>query len=418
MSRLDRRRLLRELVDVALLAADPRAAVRTHVTASLGRWPRGTPTFVIALGKAAPAMLSGVFDADRAPMGILVTTEAQALGDLGDSIRDTFEIFRGEHPVPGPESQNAGRRLLELVASLSPEARVLCLLSGGASALCEFPVSGISFDDIQEMTRRLLASGLPIEILNAARCAVSALKGGRLRALLGERDVVTLLVSDVPSDDPSIIGSGPLDAGGEALLGRLETLQKHAVFGALPVSVQEAIRTFVPVASLGQPSTVLLSGRAVAERVAEAARAKGLSVAIEGPLEGEARRRGAELAVRGVNVDCTVLYGETTVTLPAEGVGGAGGRNQELALAFAEALAATSSRVLLALATDGADGVSKNAGAIVDGETRQRGEGASGRSIAQALSAHDAAPFLEASGDALRLPATGTNVADITVILR
>ena len=423
MSRLSdasdvRRTVLRALAAAAISAASPRAAVRDFLSKSQAQEPAGAPLFVVALGKAAVAMAAGALDALPGAAGLLISTE-DALEGATAEVADVFQMFAGDHPVPGPRSLAAGVQLLAAVTSLSPDARVLCLLSGGASALCEVPIASVSLDELQAMNRALLASGLPIDVVNAARTSVSELKGGHLRALLGERKVVTLVVSDVPSDDPTVIASGLMDAPGESLRERLDRLERHSVFPALPRSVQQAILEDEGLPRSQPASQVLVSGRLVAEALAREAEARGLSVTVEGPLEGEARLRGEELALRDLSVECTVFFGETTVTLGPEvhDAGGRGGRNQELALAFASKLPVHSPRMLLALATDGVDGTTVSAGAIVDSDTCARGV-AQGLAPLRSLDIHDAGTFLEASGDALRLPRTGTNVADLTVILR
>ena len=368
------------------------------------------PPWVLAIGKAARGMAEGVKAALPSASGLVIATEPSSPWALPG-----FEVLEGDHPVPGTRSLMAGARIFETVRALPPSRPVLCVLSGGASALAEVLVPSVSLDELQVMTRVLLDSGLPIEIVNACRSVVSELKGGRLRALLGERPRESLVVSDVTSDDPTVIASGPLDAPGEAAVrARLASLQAHSAFSTLPASVQQAVRSYEPLAPSASPSKVVLSGRRVAEAVADHARLQGWSVETIGPMEGEARERGRELATRLLNAECTVIFGETTVTIDREMRRGEGGRNQELALAFAAALPVESSRVLLALATDGVDGQSSNAGAIVDAGTRGR---ACKLDVAHALVSHDAATFLEASGDALRLLATGTNVADLTVIL-
>lgn len=364
---------------------------------------------MLAIGKAARAMAAGAKAALPQARGLIVTT-AQS----NSSTPRDFELLEADHPVPRARSLGAGMRILESVQSLPPSHSVLCLLSGGASALAEVLIPSVTADELVTMTEVLLGSGLPIEVLNACRSTVSELKGGRLRALLGRRAIEALVVSDVSSDDPAIIASGPLDAAGEATRARLATLGRHPAFGRLPSSVREAIRTYEPLPPSSCPSKVVLSGRLVAEAVAEEGRLRGWSVAVTGPVEGEASERGRHLATCNLDVECTIMFGETTVTIDHGVTPGKGGRNQELALAFAAALPPHSSRVLLALATDGIDGQSSNAGAIVDAGTCGRD---SGLDVAHCLSVHDAATFLEVSGDALQLSATGTNVADLTVIL-
>ncbi|MFO0665192.1 MAG: DUF4147 domain-containing protein [Polyangiaceae bacterium] len=409
-----RRSFLRGLVSIALAAADPESAVARSVTALRSRDPDPFP-WVLAVGKAARAMARGAKQGDPRAVGLIVgPREADPTEAL-----EGFDVVEGDHPIPGTGSAASGQAVLSGLLSLPPGARVLCLFSGGASSLCEMPVGGVPFADLQAMTSILLGSGLPIEVINAARGAVSALKAGRMRLLLEAdgRKHDTLVVSDVPSDDPTVIASGPMDAPGNAARTRLSELQASPAFAALPASVKKAMASYEPLPSGGRPSRVILSGRTVANVLSKVAAAEGLSVDVRGPLRGEASRVGRELATIELNADCTVWFGETTVTLGSGEERGRGGRNQELALSFASASPEGSQRVLLALATDGVDGDSDHAGAIVDAHTVLRGE-ALGSSAREALRRHDAGSFLHRAGDALQTGRTGVNVSDITIVLR
>ena len=334
--------------------------------------------------------------------------------------------MRGGHPLPDRQSLAAGERVAGWLAEIDPSQRLLALISGGASACLERPVPGLTLDDLVATQRALLASGLPIQPVNAVRKHLSLLKGGgALRATRGR--VFALLLSDVPGDDPATLASGPFAADPTTFAQALEAV------GGLPVpepvhryltagargEVPETLKPGDP--ALARVETVLLAGgRTAAQAVLAEVRRHGFT-AVDGDLTGEAAAAGRELVARGRALGeraALVLAGETTVKLDQ---GGHGGRNGELALAAARELAAGPSgtvEAVLALATDGEDGPTRYAGAVVDNWSWEAARRA-GVDPAAALERHDSYTALAAVPDTvLETGPTGTNVADLAVYLR
>lgn len=301
-------------------------------------------------------------------------------------------VARGGHPVPNAESFASGERALKLADENRARAETLVvLLSGGASAMMAAPAPGVTLDDKIALTERLLRSGLPIAAMNAERKRLSAIKGGKLAVRAGRS--ITFAISDVHApieDDPSVIGSGPTIA---------DPPPPHAQF-------------------------VLAGSRRDAMEGAEgAARRLGYHVERIGPPTlGDAAAAGRAfvdtahaLARRHPGPLCVVASGETTVTLG--GATGRGGRNQEFALAAAMAMARSGEGVLASIGTDGIDGPTVAAGAIVDAMTIARAQ-ALGLDASVALARHDSHPFFQALGDLVITGPTGTNVGDLQVFLR
>lgn len=295
-------------------------------------------------------------------------------------------MAEGAHPVPDERSLAAGESLLALASRLQTPAfrddPVLLLVSGGASALAEALVPGCTLADLQAMTRAALADGADIVRLNAARRTLSRLKGGTLVRALGAHRVTALTLSDVPGDDPRLIGSG-LACGDtpDARPARLTCV------GCL----EDAL-----------------------DAVAAAALAEGVELQrLPGRFAGPAETVAQTFVARLTPGSAWLWGGESTVHLPTEP--GRGGRNQHLALVAAMQLAGREGVALLSAGTDGVDGVTDDAGAIVDGGTTRRGEDGSGATAAQALQAADSGGFLEAAGDLVHTGPTGTNVGDILV---
>jgi len=296
------------------------------------------------------------------------------------------EVLLGAHPMPDERSLAAGARLLEWLGALPAEAEPLFLISGGASSLAEVLAPGVTLADLEELTRAGLAEGIAIGELNARRIAVSRIKGGRLAARLGGRAARALFVSDVPDDDPAVIGSGlmgPAAAGADHVARTIVASIDHAV---------EAVAARA--ASLG------LSAQAAPRRFADGATRL-------------AARFAHELALSPVQV--CIWGGESTVALPAHP--GRGGRNQHLALAAARLIAGHPELLLLAAGTDGSDGVTEDAGALVDAESCARVTLA-GLDADACLARADSARALAASGDLLHTGPTGTNVGDLVIGLK
>lgn len=372
-----RRSLLLQLFHAALGAVDGRRRVRAALAADA----TAGPVAALAVGKAAAAMMQGALDAfgGRIERGLVVAPD--------DGSADAFagqaaiRCLAGSHPLPDERSLAAGEAMLAFAAGTPPGSRVLLLVSGGASALAEAPAAGVTLAALRELTAQALAEGADIETLNARRRALSRLKGGRLVQQFRDCDVHGLLISDVPRDDPAVAASGLL-------------------------------------ASPRCRVTVVARITDALEAAQRAARAHGLDAVVAaarlaGPAEQAARRICHELAT--IPQPLLIAGGETVVRLPARA--GRGGRCQHLALAAARLIAGHPEYLLLAAGTDGRDGASDDAGAIVDGDTAARIEDA-GHDVAAGLAAADSGTLLEAAGDLLYTGATGTNVGDIVLALR
>lgn len=428
------RDLARRLTAVALAAVDPERLVRDQLYGHLRDRPARFDA-ILAVGKAAAALARGTraaLDPSFSPRRLLVRPQSSpALLDPG------WEQRSGGHPLPDRQSVAAGERVRDFLAALAPNQRLLALISGGASACLELPAPGLMLEDLVATQRLLLASGLPIHAVNTARKHLSALKGGgALRATSGQ--VLALVLSDVPGDDPALVAatvaSGLFAADpttfAEALAAveRLpvpEAVRRHLMAGARG-EVPETMKPGDP--ALGRVETVGIgSVRTAVEAMMAEVRRLGYAVA-GGELAGEAAVAGRELVSRGRALGSSpgtsgvalVLGGETTVTL--EGEGGHGGRNQEMALAAARALGASwpagAEEVVLTLATDGEDGPTRAAGGIVDGDTweaiRRAGDDPEG-----ALKRHDSGRVLKlVPGALLETGVTGTNVGDLAIYLR
>ncbi len=376
-----RRRLLLELFEAGLARVNGRQCV----AAALSATAPAAPVWVAAVGKAATSMALGAHDAlGRAiERTLIITREQEDLSAFPAAAAP--ELWLGSHPVPDERSVAAGARLLRWVDELPAGVWPLFLVSGGASSLVEAPAEGATLEDLAALTRLSFSSGMAIGELNARRAALSRIKGGRLAARLAGREARALFVSDVPQDDPRVIGSGLMGPapGGD----RIERL--------VVASVDHAV------AAVAARATQLgLSVHAATERFADSAERLAARFAHELHL-GEAQVR--------------VWGGESTVALPPQP--GRGGRNQHLALAAARLMAGHPELLLLAAGTDGSDGVTEDAGALIDSETCAR------ISLAQldaedCLAQADSARALAASGDLLHTGPTGTNVGDLVVGLK
>ena len=337
-----------------------------------------------------------------------------------------------DHPVPGARSLAAGHAALDLARAVGRQDTLMVLVSGGASALMTLPVAGIRLEDKQLVTRRLLAAGADIRALNAVRKHLSSIKGGRLAGACHGR-IITWLLSDVVGDDPAVIGSGPTVADPSTFGDALEILDRFGGRASYPKSAVahlergaagEAEETPKP----GSPvfnrvtTSVIGSSRLSLDGAAHAARSLGYSVVTRpDPVVGEARSAAAghlewivatPRATRAPT--CFLSGGETTVTVTG---GGKGGRNQEFALALVRALARQEDAMTAAsLGTDGIDGPTDAAGAIVDETTFDR-SAALGLSVERALDDNDAWTFFARLGDLILPGPTGTNVGDLQIVL-
>jgi glycerate 2-kinase len=324
-----------------------------------------------------------------------------------------WPVHEAGHPQPDARSLAAGDALMRFIATLPPDARVLVVLSGGASALVECLPSGVDMERLQRINDWLLGSGLDIHQVNRVRKRLSLIKGGRLAQRLAPHAVRCLAISDVPGDDPRAIGSGPLVA---------DTALDAAPAAGLPEFVQEALDKAPPPPAPGDACFERVEMQIVAclddarQAAAAAARRHGYEARLGARfIAGDAVVAGVELARELLAADVGIVHvwgGETTVTLPARP--GRGGRNQSLALAAALELGGCPGAHFLSAGTDGTDGPTQDAGALVDHGSVARGA-LQGVDAREALRMADAGTFLEASGDLVQTGPTGTNVMDLMV---
>ena len=413
------RALLRSMFDAAINAAQPAQCLPPHLPPP----PRGR-TIVVGAGKASAAMARALETHwPGALEGIVVTRYGYAVPC------ERIEIVEAAHPVPDAAGRDAARRILDLVAGLSADDLVIALVSGGGSALLALPLPGITLDDKQALNRALLQSGATINEMNCVRRHLSAIKGGRLAAACHPAEVVTLLMSDVPGDDPVNVASGPTVADPTTCADALDVLRRHAI--AAPVNIVRVLETGAGESvKPGDPRLARASTRMIAtpqaslEAAAAVARAAGYTAAILGDaIEGEARDVGKVLAgvalqvsahAQPVSPPCVLLSGgETTVTVRGNG---RGGRNVEFLLALAIALDGRAGIYALAGDTDGVDGQEEIAGAIASPDTLTRGWRL-GLKARDALAANDGHGFFQALGDSVITGPTLTNVNDFRAIL-
>jgi hydroxypyruvate reductase len=389
--------------------------------------PRGR-TVVVGAGKAAAAMAQAVEAHWRGPLSGLVVTR---YGHGAPCER--IEVVEAAHPVPDAAGRRAAARILETVRGLTADDMVLCLISGGGSALLAAPAAGLTLEDKQAVNRALLKSGANITEMNCVRKHLSAIKGGRLAAACAPAKVVTLLISDVPGDDPSVIASGPTVpdpttfADALAVLAKYGITEPRAVLEHLHAGRDETPKPGDPRLAGGE--VIMLATAQDALRAgAEVARAAGVAPVILGDsIEGEARdvaavhagiarqvaRYGAQFGSIAAPPCVLVSGGETTVTVRGDG---RGGRNAEFLLALAVALDGHPGIAALAADTDGIDGSEDNAGATLAPDSVARAA-ALQISAKQRLAANDGYGFFAALGDLVVTGPTRTNVNDFRAIL-
>ncbi|MCW5735774.1 MAG: glycerate kinase [Enhydrobacter sp.] len=416
------RALLRDLFDAALSAARPATCLAPYIDRL--QPPKGR-TIVIGAGKASAAMARALEDRWPHPLEGLVVTRY----GYGEACK-RIEIVEAAHPVPDEKGRAAAGRMLEEVKGLSPDDLLLCLVSGGASALLALPAPGLTLADKQEVNRALLRSGAHIGEMNTVRKHLSAIKGGRLAIAAQPARVLSWLISDVPNDDPGVIGSGPTVADSTTFADAVAVLAKFridpppAVIAHLEAGaagrIEETPKPGDP--RLARVETVIVATpRRSLETAAALARSRGLEVVLLGDnLEGEARTLGAdharlalETARRSKQPTVILSGGETTVTVRGKG---RGGRNVEYLLA--EAIAAEGAPGIWGLSadTDGVDGAEEIAGAIFTPDSLARAR-ARGRDPQAMLDDNDGHGFFEMQGDSLVTGPTRTNVNDFRATL-
>ena len=354
----------------------------------------GPPATVVGIGKAAAGMCRGAADALGSISGVCVT-------DAPDDVPDGVDLLIGDHPIPGLASLEAGERVLDTMRSAS--GRVVVLISGGGSALCEVPRSGIDFSFIQHANRLLLGAGASIDDANLVRGHLSSIKCGGL-ARASARPMETLIISDVAGSGPEVVASGPtLPMAFDP--GRARATMEH--FG-IEVPKQTWRAMSEPPDPPGETTVqVLADGMVAADAAVHAAGSDGFAALTSDDWTSGPLARTLEQFLSRSRQGVVVAAGEVTLEVTGEG---SGGRNSHAALLAAVQIADTGT-VFAAFATDGVDGISNSAGAIVDGSTISRGGDPT-----QALVDFDSATYLDSTGDLLRTGPTGTNVADLWIV--
>jgi hydroxypyruvate reductase len=429
------------VLSAALQAVDPAAAVRRYLQRSGNRlWVAGNEfdlsrfsrVLLVGAGKAGAPMARAAAEivGNRLAGGVMIVKEG-----YGEDLADRkVSVIEAGHPLPDERGVQGAGRVIELLQGAGPEDLVIALLSGGGSALLVSPAEGLSLADLQDLTTTLLRCGADIYEINTIRKHLERLKGGGLARLAAPALLVTLILSDVVGDPLDVIASGPTVPDPSTFAGAYDVLEKYGIVGKAPPAVVrrlecgrsgELLETPKPGEAVFERAHNVLVGsnRLAAEAALAQAQAEGLhGLLLTTYLQGEARQAGRVLAslARQIAADgqplprraCLVAGGETTVTLHGDGLGG---RNQELALGAVADLAGLPEVALVTMATDGGDGPTDAAGAVVTGDTLERARRA-GLSPVEYLARNDAYHFFDALGDLLKPGPTQTNVNDLAFL--
>jgi hydroxypyruvate reductase len=408
----DLRRDAETILRSAIEAVEPERLVRQALEAR-GDLPASTGrTWITGFGKAAAAMARGATAVlgDRIDGGVLVVPaggESQA--------PDGLEVFGGGHPVPDQGGVAGSCAIRQLAREAAPDDLLICLISGGGSSLLNIPPDGLPLEDLQTVTRLLLGAGATIGEINCVRKHLDELKGGRLAREAAPARVLALVLSDVPGDPLDVIASGPLAPDPTRFDQAVTVLRGYGLWDRVPKSDRcfEKIETVI----VGNGDTAARGACATAEELGYDAQL------LSSTLVGEAREVGKFLAETALTLirladddrppTCVVTAGETSVTVRGDGIGG---RNQELALGAAIALDGVPRVLLVSMGTDGVDGPTAAAGAVVTGKTLRRSREL-GMDCESALARNDAYSLLHSLDDLIVSGPTGTNVADIQVLL-
>jgi hydroxypyruvate reductase len=420
----DPKTFLTSIFETAVAAADPERVIRNHLPAK----PSGR-TVVVGAGKGAAQLARAFERAWDGPLeGVVVTRYGYAVPC------ERIRVLEAAHPVPDEAGLAASRMLLEQVKGLTKDDLVVALVCGGGSALLPSPPEGLTLADEIAVNEALLASGAPISAMNAVRKHLSTIKGGRLAAAAFPARVVSLVVSDIPGDNPALVASGPTVPDGSVRQDAQRIVEAYGM--KLPAAVMRHLSS--PSADAPLPDDarfvqnevrVIASAAVSLEAAAAEARRQGIeAVILSGAIEGEAREVGSvhaaiarEVATRNRPFAKPVLIlsgGETTVTLrpPVDGTKGKGGRNSEFLLSFAIGIDGLEGVQALAADTDGIDGSEDNAGAFADGSSvaRMRRAGVDAKTM---LAGNNAWTAFHSVGDLFVPGPTGTNVNDLRAIL-
>jgi len=409
----------------ALKAADPAGAVTRHLKRR--DTSRYRNIFVVGAGKAGATMAAA---AEKA-LGRAIAAGVVNVKDGHTAQLRRIQLNECGHPVPDERGAAGARQIAEMAAAAGQGDLVLCLISGGASALMPLAAKPITLEEKQAVTRLLLASGADIHEMNAVRKHISAIKGGQLARLAAPAAVEALLLSDVIGDDIDVIGSGPAAPDASTFAGAAEILRRYGILERVPAAVRERIERGAggEIAETPKPgdalfarvrNTVVGGNRLALEAARREARRLGfhtlvLASEVEGETREVARMHAAmarEIVKSGQPVKppaCLITGGETTVTIRG---GGLGGRNQEFVLAAALDIAGMQRTVVFSAGTDGTDGPTDAAGAVADGGTLGRNPDAR-----RYLDGSDSYHYFEGLGDLVKTGPTGTNVMDVRIVL-
>ncbi len=420
---IDPRTFLRSLFDEAVDAASPAG----KIDVSLIPKPKGR-TVVVAAGKAAASMAAEVERGWAGDLSGIALTRYEHGLDL-----QKIKVVEAGHPVPDEQGAKAAEEILSLTQALNEDDLLICLISGGGSALLSLPAEGVTLDNKKAMNKALLASGATISEMNTVRKKLSSIKGGRLAVAAWPARTITFMISDVPGDDPSVIASGPTVADETSCAEALAILRKYGV--NIPLSVKAHLESeAAEPPAIDHPALqaahyhMIATPQDALQAAAKYARQNNITPLILGDsIEGEAKDVAlvmASIARQIIEYDepaakpCVILSGgETTVTVSgSEQETGRGGRNAEFLLAFAAAIGKSPEVYALAADTDGIDGTEDNAGAFFSPETYGKGRDLN-LEPTDYLARHDAYRFFEALGDLLKTGPTRTNVNDFRAIL-
>ena len=405
-------RILRILA-AALQAVDPAEAVRKHIPKINGN------VYGLAIGKASIPMLTALAE-------VLPLSDALAISKHISSLSlNLFPVVLGSHPIPDAKSLYAGQRVLEFVSALHEDDTLICLISGGGSALVTAPHDGITLEDMQSLTSLLLSCGARIDEINTLRRQLDRIKGGGL-SRAAKAEVISLILSDVIGNPLEAIASGPTFPNPTTNADALAILKKYHIEEKVPDSIIGFLesRSLLPdfqQLAVGVQNIIIGDNAFAAQAALEQAGREGFSAEIlTNELQGEAREVGVMLAKqlrqeisKRPRPFCLIAGGETTVTIKGDGKGG---RNQELALSTVKEVAGVHDVFLITLGTDGEDGPTDAAGAVVTGDSAWMAERL-GVDAADHLSRNDAYAFFDALGDLIRTGPTGTNVNDLIFLV-
>lgn len=412
LNNLQKQNSVELILNAVFVAIEPGTSVRKYFHENL--LENLKKTYIFGLGKAACTMTQAAADVLKFSDALVITKHASAL---------TFEpvtVIEGNHPVPGVDSLRAGEAALKFLSQLMPDDLLISLISGGGSALMALP--NVPLSDLQQLTSVLLACGAQIDEINVLRRHLDQLKGGGLARFANGAQIVSLLLSDVVADSIEAIASGPTAPDPTTCKDALAILEKYKIQDKVPALIVESLReTLKPDHPIFEKvQNILIASNEIALTAAQTqARLEGFNVKIiRSGMQGEAREVGREISLEFKDTlttmkrpFCLLAGGETTVTLKGNGKGG---RNQELALAAVDVLAGLDNIMLISFATDGEDGPTDAAGALVTGESAQRAESL-GMNAADYLSRNDAYVFFNTLGDLIKTGPSGTNVNDLVI---